>query len=57
MAPRGRHNGAPATVADYVTEQVLALIEREALGRGDRLPSVRQSVEGYLPRSSGIGEA
>ncbi len=41
MAPRGRHNGAPATVADYVTEQVLALIEREALGRGDRLPSVQ----------------
>lgn len=31
----------PATVSDYVTEQVLALIEREALARGDRLPSVQ----------------
>jgi GntR family transcriptional repressor for pyruvate dehydrogenase complex len=41
VASRGRVNGAPATVAHYVTEQVLALIEREALGRGDRLPSVQ----------------
>jgi GntR family transcriptional regulator, transcriptional repressor for pyruvate dehydrogenase complex len=41
VASRGRYNGAPATVAHFVTEQVLALIEREALGRGDRLPSVQ----------------
>jgi GntR family transcriptional repressor for pyruvate dehydrogenase complex len=41
VASRGRDNGAPSTVAHYVTEQVLALIEREALGRGDRLPSVQ----------------
>src|SRR5438128_6900411 len=41
VASRGRDNGAPATVAHFVTEQVLALIERESLGRGDRLPSVQ----------------
>lgn len=41
MSTPGRQNGAPATVSDYVTEQVLALIERESLGRGDRLPSVQ----------------
>src|SRR5205814_2972968 len=41
VAARGRDNGAPATVAHFVTEQVLALIEREALARGDRLPSVQ----------------
>jgi GntR family transcriptional regulator, transcriptional repressor for pyruvate dehydrogenase complex len=41
VASRGRDNGAPSTVARFVTEQVLALIENEALGRGDRLPSVQ----------------
>jgi GntR family transcriptional repressor for pyruvate dehydrogenase complex len=41
VASRGRDNGAPSTVARYVTEQVLSLIEREELGRGDRLPSVQ----------------
>jgi GntR family transcriptional regulator, transcriptional repressor for pyruvate dehydrogenase complex len=41
VASRGRDNGAPPTVAHFVTEQVLALIEREELGRGDRLPSVQ----------------
>lgn len=42
MAQRGRPSGATATVADYVTEEVLALIEREELGRGDRLPAVQE---------------
>jgi GntR family transcriptional regulator, transcriptional repressor for pyruvate dehydrogenase complex len=41
VASRGRDDGAPSTVAHYVTEQLLGLIEREALGRGDRLPSVQ----------------
>jgi GntR family transcriptional repressor for pyruvate dehydrogenase complex len=41
VASRRRDNGAPSTVARYVTEQVLALIERGGLGRGDRLPSVQ----------------
>jgi GntR family transcriptional repressor for pyruvate dehydrogenase complex len=37
----GRDNGAPSTVARYVTEQILALIERDGLSSGDRLPSVQ----------------
>jgi GntR family transcriptional repressor for pyruvate dehydrogenase complex len=41
VASSGRDNGAPSTVARYVTEQVLALIERDGLARGDRLPSVQ----------------
>jgi GntR family transcriptional regulator, transcriptional repressor for pyruvate dehydrogenase complex len=38
---------APASVADYVTEHVLGLIERGGLDRGARLPSV-QSLADHL---------